>query len=83
MEDNIPDALQLISSPSSSSVVKVSKLPKFLDQWRGITYHRFVFSMVKGHHLQLRCQPPLFHNFKWFNIKTVPAHYPNIEKEVD
>ena len=35
--------------------------------------------MVKGHHLQLMCHPPLFHNFRWFNMK---AH-PIIQDEVN
>ena len=39
--------------------------------------------MVKGHHLQLRCHPHLFHNFKQFNIKAATAHHPVIQKEVD
>ena len=42
------------SSPSSSSVVQVGTLPKFLNQWRSSTYNRLVFNMVKGHYLQLR-----------------------------
>ena len=39
--------------------------------------------MVKCHHLQLRSPPPLFHNFKWLNIKAAAAHHPIIQKEVD
>ena len=38
--------------------------------------------MVKGHHLKLRCDPMLFHNFKCFNIKTASAYCPVIQKEV-
>ena len=38
--------------------------------------------MVKGHHLQLWCHPPLFHNFKWFNIKAARAYHPFIPKEL-
>ena len=33
------------------------------------SFNRFVHSMAKGHHLQLWGHPPLFCNFKWFNIK--------------
>ena len=36
--------------------------------------------MVKGHHLQLRCYPPLFHNYEWLNIKD---HHPLIQKKID
>ena len=39
--------------------------------------------MVRGHHLQLRCHPLLFCNFRWFNIKAAPSHHPTIQKEVD
>ena len=48
-----------------------------------ITFTRFVLNMVKGHHLQPRYHPPLSHNFRWFNIKTVPAYHPSNQKEVD
>ena len=46
--DGIPDALQLTTSTSSSSVVQVGTLPKFLDQWRNINSNRFVLNMAKG-----------------------------------
>ena len=39
--------------------------------------------MVKVYHLKLRSQPPLFHNFKWYNIKAAATHHPIILKEVD
>ena len=54
-----------------------------LDQWRGLTFNWLVFNMVKGHHLQLRCHPLLFHIFTWFNIKANMVHHPIIQKEVD
>ena len=58
MGDDIPNVLQsLTSSPASSSVVQVDTLPKFLDQWTGITSNRVVLYMVMGHCLQLRCFP--------------------------
>ena len=38
--------------------------------------------MVQGHHFQLRSYPPLFHNFKWFNIKAAAVDHPIIQKEV-
>ena len=82
MGKGIPD-MSLTSSPSSSSVVQVGTLPKSLDQWRSITSIRFVLTMVKGHHLQLRCHPPLFHDIRWFNIKAAPAYYSIIQKQVD
>ena len=43
----------------------------------------FLLILVKGHHLQLRCHPQLFHNFRQFNIKAAQAHHPIIQKEVD
>ena len=39
--------------------------------------------MVKDHHLQPRCFPPLFLNFRWFNIKGTPAQHSVIQKEMD
>ena len=39
--------------------------------------------MVQGHHLQLRSRPPLFRNFRHFNVKVPAAHHPVIQKEVD
>ena len=39
--------------------------------------------MVKVHHLQLRCHPLLFRNFKWFNIKVAAIHNPFMQKEMD
>ena len=39
--------------------------------------------MVKVHHLQLRCHPPLFHNFRKVNIKAATARHTIIQKEVD
>ena len=38
--------------------------------------------MIKCHHIQLRDQPLLFHNFHWLNIKAALGHYPVIMKEV-
>ena len=43
----------------------------------------FLLNMVKGHHLQLRCWPPLFQYFMWFNIEADMAIYPVIQKEVE
>ena len=56
---------------------------KISDQWRSLNFNRFMPNNIKGHHLQLRCHPPSFHNFTFFNIKASMAHYPLIEKEVD
>ena len=50
---------------------------------RSIPSNRFVLNVVKGHHLWLRCHPPLFCNFKQFNIKAAMTHCPIIQKEVD
>ena len=46
--------LMFSQASSSSSVVKVATLPRFLDQWRNISSNKFVLNMVKGHHLELR-----------------------------
>ena len=81
-----PDVLQPSTSSSSSSTsspFQVGMLFKYLDQWRSITSNRFVLNMVRGHHLQLRSHPPLFHNFWHFNVKVPAAHHPVIQKEVD
>ena len=71
------------SSSSTSATFQVGMLFKFLDQWRSITSNRFVLNMVRGHHLQLRSRPPLFRNFRHFNVKVPAAHHPVIQKEVD
>ena len=72
--DGIPDLLQSItSSTSSSCVVQVGTLPKFLDQWRSITSNKFVLNMVKGHHLQLKHHPLSFYNLKQFNSGAASA----------
>ena len=71
------------SSSLSSSLVQVGKLSKFFDQWRSITSNWFVPNMVKGHYLQLRSHPPLFCDFRWFNIKAALAHHSIIQKEID
>ena len=44
---------------------------------------RFVPNMQKGHHLQLRCHPPLFCNFKQFHARAALAHHPTIKNKVD
>ena len=82
--DGVPDGIQsMTSSPSSSPVLQVGTLSNFSDQWRSINCNRFVLNSVKGHHLQPRWHPPLFWNFKWFNIKAAMAHHPIIQKEVN
>ena len=82
-----PDVSQPSTSSSSSSSTsapfQVGIFFKFLDQWRSITSNRFVLNMVRGHHLQLRSRPTLFHNFQHFNVKVPAAHHPVIQKEVD
>ena len=42
-----------------------------------------MFSIVKGHHLQLRSQPPLFHKFKQLNIRPAAADHPIIQNKLD
>ena len=71
------------SSLASSSVLQLGTLPTLLDQWRSTTSNRLVHKMSKGHHLQFRLHPLLFHNFKLFNIKAAMAHHPLIQKEAD
>ena len=56
---------------------------QFLDEMRSIIFSRVVLNMFKGHHLQLRCNPLLFDNFKCFNIKASTVHHPVTQKEVD
>ena len=56
----VPDVLQSARPTSSSSVVQVGTLPKFLDQWISITSNKFRLNMGKAHHLQLGCCPLLF-----------------------
>ena len=53
-----------ISWISSSSVIQAGTLSCFLDQWKRITSNTFMLNVVKGHHLWVRCCPPLFHKFK-------------------
>ena len=79
----IPDVLQSTGSSSSSSVMQDGMLSHFLYQWMSITSNRFVLNMVQAHHFQLMSCPPLFHYFKWFNIKAAAVHHPIIQKEVE
>ena len=58
-------------------------LLKYFDQWRSITFNRFVLNMVWGHHLQLKSHPPLFHNFQQFSVKVAAAHHPIMQKKMD
>ena len=79
---DVPDP-STSSSSSSSATFQVGMVFNFFDQWRSITSNRFVLNMVWGHHLQLRSNPPLFHDFQHFNVKVAAAHHPVIQKEVD
>ena len=63
------------SSSSFSSIVQMCTLTEFLDQWRSITFNRFMLNMVKSHYVQLRHHPPLSHNFRWFNIQATPVQH--------
>ena len=50
--DSIPEVLQsLTSSPSSSLVVQVGTLPKFLINGEILLPNRCMLNMVEGHHL--------------------------------
>ena len=80
VRDAIPHVLQsTTSSPLFSAVVQIDTLLQFLNQWRSITSNRFMLNMVKGHYLQLRCHPPLFHNLK--QLKATTVHHSVIQKE--
>ena len=63
--------------------MQAGRLPQFLGHWSSSTSSKSLLDMVEGLHLQLRSCPPLFCNFKWFNIKAAIAHHPVIQKEVD
>ena len=54
-----------------------------LESLGNIISNMFVVNMAKGHHLQLRCHLPLFHNIRQFKIKAIPAHHSIIENELD
>ena len=43
----------------------------------------FVLNIVKSHHLQLMCCPPLFNNFRWLNINTATTHYSIFQNGLD
>ena len=84
MGDSIPDVLQSKTSPAStSSVVHVGTFLQFLDRGISSTFNRFVLYMVEGHHLQPRHYLPLFHNFKWFNMKAAAAQHSVIQKKLE
>ena len=76
-------SISSFSLSSTSAMFQVGMLFNFFDQWRSITSNRFVLNMVRGHHLQLRSHPPLFHDFWHFNVKAAAAYHPVIQKEVD
>ena len=65
MGDSIPDVFHCTPlSLSPSSIEQVGTLYPGLGHWSSITSNRFVLSMVKGHHVQLRYHPQLTHSFK-------------------
>ena len=69
-------------SPSSSSFVQIGTLPEFLDQWRSVSFSRFVPNMKKVIIFILGVR------FCYFIIsgnltKATPSHYPIIQKWVD
>ena len=68
---------------SFTSGLHVGTLLQSLDQWKSLTSNGFVFHIVQGHYLQLRCPPILFPNLKWFNPKAALAHEAVTQKEVD
>ena len=81
---DVPESSVSSASPSSTSVAfQVGMLFRFFDHWTSITSNRFVLNMARGHHLQLRSHPPLFHNCCQFKVRVAAAHHPIIQKEVD
>ena len=47
------------------------------------TSSTFVFNIVNGHYLQLRCCLLVFHDFKEFNVKAIVVHHPVTQQAVD
>ena len=70
-------------SSSTSASFQVGMLFKFFNQWKSITSNRFVLNTVWGYHLQLSSRPPLFRDFRHFNVRVAAVHHPVIQKEVD
>ena len=62
--------------------MQVGTLSKNLDQWRSLTFNRFVVKIVLHHYLQVRYHHPLFHDLTLFNIKVAMAYHPLIQKKV-
>ena len=46
-------------------------------------FNKFALNMVKGHLQQPRYSFPLFHIFKWVNIKAAIVHHSAVQKKVD
>ena len=63
--------------------MQLCALSNFLDQWKSITFNRFVVNMIKGHLHHLKCHPLLFQKLKWFNFRVLLVHYAVILEEVD
>ena len=80
--NGIPDVLQSIPSSTSSSLF-LQGGGTLLQSKERHYFSRFVLSMVKSHHLQLRCLPQLYDNFKLFKIKAATSHHSVTQKEVD
>ena len=80
---SVSDVFQSTTSSPSLPVVQVGTPQKILDQWGSNIYNRIVLNMVKSHNLWVTCNQLIFHNFKWFNIKTAMIHHPVIQKEAD
>ena len=54
-----------------------------MDQGKSITSNRFVFNIIEGQDLQLRCHSLLFCKFKQFNINIAVVHYPVRQRDID
>ena len=69
-EDDIADVLQFATlSASFSLLVLFGTLLQFFDQWQSLASNMFVPYTVKDDHLQPRCHPISFCNWKQFDIK--------------
>ena len=78
----IPDVLQsTASSSSSASVIQVGILSNFWIQGGALLPTGLCLIWFRVFIFSLGLIQPLFHNFKWFNIKAAAAYHPIMQKE--
>ena len=81
MVDGITNVLKSTTlSPSSLSVVQVGTLPKFLEQWRGITSNRLCLILLIVTIFSLGAT--LNYSIIW-KFKSAAGHHPITQEEVD